>query len=106
MTNKAKSNPIRGFLLIILWATALWLPATAAQAIDARTAIRMCEVNPNCEFSVDDGGWVDIVVGGDDVIGCPPTGECTCVDCDPPARVGSTGSKKIFGPNAVSKILK
>ncbi len=47
-------------------------------ATDARTAIRLCDRNPNCSYTVTDAGDVDIFVG-DDIILCPQDGACTCV---------------------------
>lgn len=56
--------------------TLLALPSQAF-ATDARQAIRLCEINPNCTFYVDKAGDVSITVG-DDLISCPQEGECVC----------------------------
>ena len=84
---------------------ALCLPQPA-QATTAREAIRLCEKNPKCTFSVNANGSVNIVVDGN-LIGCPQEGPCVCELCNHPAAVKSppkTGRKPPLA--VVSDVLK
>jgi hypothetical protein len=60
-------------------------------ATDARQAIKLCDANPSCGYTVRDNGSVDLVVKnaqGDQYINCPQKGECTCDMCQHPQRTG------------------
>jgi hypothetical protein len=84
--------------------SALCLPQSA-QATTAREAIRLCEKNPKCIFTVKDNGGVQIVVDGNH-ISCPQEGPCTCDVCNHPALVSppKTGRKPPLA--VVSDVLK
>lgn len=69
---------------LILAASALFLFASAASATTAREAIRLCDKNPNCSYTVRDNGSVDLTVknpGGTSHVNCPQEGPCTCDIC-------------------------
>jgi hypothetical protein len=59
--------------------------STPAAATDGRGAIRGCDANPRCSFTVNRDGSVDIQVtqsdGKKDYVSCPAKGECDCVTC-------------------------
>lgn len=61
---------------------------TPAFATNAREAIRLCDKNPKCSFTVRDNGSVDITVDGN-YINCPQEGECTCDICNHPSGIKS-----------------
>jgi hypothetical protein len=69
--------------------------ASPAVAVDARQAIRLCDKNPRCNFSVDgaDGGIT--VTVGDQLIMCPGRGQCICAACR--TSSGSSGVGGVLG---------
>ncbi|UJW86510.1 hypothetical protein [Devosia sp. SL43] len=85
---------------------ALSATLTPVQATEIRTAIRLCDANPNCTYTMNDGdGGIDIIVG-DNIIYCAEAGECACVSCPPPARIAGAPGKGPFLPTSVSKLLQ
>ncbi len=58
--------------------------SSSAFATTAREAIKLCERNPKCSYSVRDNGSVDLTVngeGGTSHVNCPQEGPCTCDIC-------------------------
>jgi hypothetical protein len=67
----------------------LVLPSVSS-ATDARTAIRLCDRNPACNYTVSDNGDVSLSVGGN-LIECPQEGECICICTQ--IQAGGTGGR-------------
>lgn len=76
----------------ILAAAAFAVLPLAAQAVEVKEAIKICDNNPQCDYRVGDKGITTFTVadgsGGTNIVECPLRGDCQCLTCKP-------GTKKL-----------
>lgn len=76
------------------------LATTPIFAIDARAAMKLCDKNPSCNYTVHDSGSVSIDVSGS-MVDCPQKGECWCTFCP-----NSTPGRNVsVNPQILSRIV-